>query len=68
MPWPRSSLRKVMASQSKTERSPSKPLRWLVMSDTWLDGQPLFWGTIIELDSEKAAGLRRAGQIILCDQ
>ena len=58
----------VMASQRKTEGSPSKPRRWLVISDTWLDGRPLLWGTILELDSEKAAALRRAGRIILCDQ
>jgi DNA-binding CsgD family transcriptional regulator len=41
--------------------------RWLVISDTWLDGRPLLWGTIVELEPEKAAALRRAGRVVFLD-
>jgi DNA-binding CsgD family transcriptional regulator len=46
--------------------------RWLVVSDCWLAGVPLFRGTILDLDpdSEKdaanLAALQRAGRLVQC--
>jgi DNA-binding NarL/FixJ family response regulator len=40
--------------------------KWLVISDCWLDGAPLLWGTILDLDAEKSAALARAGRVIEC--
>jgi DNA-binding CsgD family transcriptional regulator len=41
--------------------------RWLVVSDCWSGaGSLLFWGTIVDLDSEKAAALLSAGRIVPC--
>jgi DNA-binding NarL/FixJ family response regulator len=37
--------------------------RWLVTSDCLLRGQPVYWGQVLELDSETALALQMAGRI-----
>ena len=45
---------------------PAVTIKSLVISDCWLKGALLLWGTILDLDAKNTAALAQAGRVVEC--